>query len=600
MSAPSAGHGLSSEERLLIVLVGGLLGAGIVGLLGADLASLLAGRPLPHQAVGTGLEALIGGSHARALWRRPPPRVLVLACDGGIAMLIGAPLWQLWHHRERLAAHLTGTGAQDSRARRAREAKELGCEPRESPGILFGDNAFGRYDEPVFVVGQPGSGKSVWLVRNVLHTPGPSIITSTKPELVILTAGWHAQQHRPVFVWDLAGTMDLDEDLRLRWDPLASVARQADARIMARRFALASGLAKADDSHWVEAATGLLAGLFWAAVLRRRSQRTTMADVRDWALVPSRAREPTDILDGFGYTTEAQELRRVLGDEAAARGGGYTASVLGTVAAALGGFAEAALLDACSPADGEHFDVARFVEEKALLYIVGSPESQRSAAGVVAAMIEDTLERVRRYRLPQRPPLLLWLDEAPNMAVLGSLPEIVTTGRGEGICPVIIGQTLAKFTEAFGEHGAETIRGACVVELAYGGQRDVAYLRSLEALSGETAVESWSYSYGTERSATKGERTRARLTVEELRSLGKHKAWLVTRQGPIRAVRTTPWWQHREDGPRVAAAVAWAVANGYAKDWEVPNLGRYKKRFIEAQDALVSGVREEVAVDALY
>ncbi|MHB1763623.1 MAG: type IV secretory system conjugative DNA transfer family protein [Acidimicrobiales bacterium] len=574
---------VTTDEKLIIGIGVFAVGGGAILAIGAEIAARLAGAPAKHFSLLLGFQAL-GHLHAEAaIWHHNAPAgSFVVVCDVVVAIAVAALAVtgvKLFRKAE------LGAGASPTTLRsRKRDAQGLGCDADESPGILLGDSDYGRYDEPMFVLGQPGSGKSVWLTRNLLHTPGPSIVTSTKPEMFILTAGWHITHDRPVWVFDLSGKVPLDADLRLRWDPLASIRTQRDARIMGRRFAYASGIGKSEDQHWLEAGTGLLEALFWAAALARREQGpgeyVTMATVREWALTPGRVKDAINVLKRFGFESTAEMLTRDLAPENKAAGGGYTASVLGIVSTALAGFSEPALLDACSPAPGEHFDFERFIDERGVLYVVGSPEAQRSGAGVVAAMIEDTLEKAREYRMPQRPPLLLWLDEAPNLAVLPSLPEIVTTGRGEGICPVIIGQTLAKFADAFGPNGADTIREACVVELAYGGQKDIEYLRSLEAISGEATVTTWSESTGPDggRSRTKAERVRPRFTVEEIRALSPHSAWLVDRHREMRAVKTTPWWLV-DDGERVACSVAFAVEHGFARPHEVPNMAKHTRKY---------------------
>jgi hypothetical protein len=139
----------------------------------------------------------------------------------------------------------------------------------------------------------------------------------------------------------------------------------------------------------------------------------------------------------------------------------------------------------------------------------------------------------------------------------------------------------AKFAESFGREGADTIRQECPVELAYGGQKDIEYLRSLEAISGETTVDSWSESYGQDGagSRTKSERVKARYSVEELRALPPHNAWLVDRHRALRPVAThttTPCWAHK-DGIRVARSVAWAEAHGFTRPSDIPSMGKYQK-----------------------
>ena len=131
------------------------------------------------------------------------------------------------------------------------------------------------------MIGPTRSGKTSGLVvPNVLDWQGPAIVTSTKSELVDLTAA-HRRSIGPVSVYDPTGEI-VDRADAVSWSPLAGcqvldVAWTVAAWLCA---GLQQGGGRGDNdwAHWAESGKLLIAPLLYAAAVSDRS----IVDVRDW------------------------------------------------------------------------------------------------------------------------------------------------------------------------------------------------------------------------------------------------------------------------------------------------------------------------------
>src|ERR1700694_3619679 len=125
-------------------------------------------------------------------------------------------------------------------------------------------------EQAVLVLGPPRSGKTTALViPNVLAAPGPVVTTSTKPDVLLATAGARAEAGR-CWLWDPSGTVDTPPGVtRARWSPVPAWRSWEVALLTARAMSSAArhGGRAGDGGHWLERAEALLAPLFHAAAL---------------------------------------------------------------------------------------------------------------------------------------------------------------------------------------------------------------------------------------------------------------------------------------------------------------------------------------------
>jgi type IV secretory pathway TraG/TraD family ATPase VirD4 len=134
------------------------------------------------------------------------------------------------------------------------------------------------------------------------------------------------------------------------------------------------------------------------------------------------------------------------------------------------------------------------------------------------------------------PRLLLALDEAGNVAALADLPELATTGRGQGIQILSVWHDEAQLRRRYGE-AAPTVVNGHRAKLFLSGLADVGALESGSKLIGDEALVELNPSLDQYGRRSYGQSTTWRPLVapDELRRLHK----------PVK-VRLRPWFERRE------------------------------------------------------
>src|ERR1700728_1278262 len=188
-------------------------------------------------------------------------------------------------------------------------------------GIGGGGWAWTGRERSTLVLGPSRSGKpSSIVIPNVLVAPGAVVSTSTKPDVLRLTAparagcGW-------TLLFDPSASIEPAEGVvRIGWSPLNSARdwdgalSMADAMVHANRRGNRGARASNDD-HWTERAMSLLAPILHGAALRQCS----MGDVLSWVdrhdgapalrTLTERAESqvPADALSGILATDEREQ-----------------------------------------------------------------------------------------------------------------------------------------------------------------------------------------------------------------------------------------------------------------------------------------------------
>ncbi|MDT0319304.1 type IV secretory system conjugative DNA transfer family protein [Streptomyces millisiae] len=347
---------------------------------------------------------------------------------------------------------------------------------------------YSPYDQALRVIGPMGSGKTFrFLARLLRDVPGPALATSTKPDLLELTLG--ARRRRgPVATLDPQDLVPGQEPLR--WSPIHGAQDTLTAELRGRAFIAgtrtrASGAQDEGAAHYRHLAGTWLSCLIHAAALDGASWR----DVLRWSKRPDDP-APRQILHhhpGAGPEWAESLLDATTGDERAV---GNTRS---TLANALAAFAHQPVIDAVD-IDPEHAtDIENLLDADGTLYLLGKDSAHSTISPLVTAITEDVLDRAEQLAVtkPHRrldPPLVVALDEAPNIAPLPSLRQRVADGRGRGLCVIYLVQGWASAESRFGRDTAKELAAITNNTLVLGGSHDVALLKDLEALCGTTEV----------------------------------------------------------------------------------------------------------------
>ncbi|MHB1763251.1 MAG: type IV secretory system conjugative DNA transfer family protein [Acidimicrobiales bacterium] len=418
-------------------------------------------------------------------------------------------------------------------------------------GILLGQSVehgvpfFATFEDSILVLGPPRSGKSSSLIIPTLcDAPGAVVTTSTRPDVLAATAKLRAKAG-PVSVFDPQGLAAHLGVPTLRWDPVAGC---EDPEVAIRRtsaFVAGIDLGQAGGGQfWTAAAAALIRCLLHAAAISGGG----IADVAAWVKAPAdttpvRILGRPDAAPGWG-----DELAAIVHQPPATSG-----SVFATAQRAFDCFALPSVLASCQPS-GDGFDPREFVRRGGTLYVLGTPSSANSVAPLLACLVQEIVEeaRIAAAAMPGgrlEPPLELLLDEAANIAPLPSLPQLMATGGGDGICLMLVLQSQAQAVHRWSQAQADALRDAATIRLALPGINDATTLRDLSQLCGEVEIaqESTSRGGGGKSTSTHVQRV-PRFSPDAIRSLPDGHALLLHRRLPPFEIKLSPWWDRRFAG----------------------------------------------------
>lgn len=395
------------------------------------------------------------------------------------------------------------TPRQESFAQRAAKAHRAAqnASIASGHGVYLGhrgrDWMFAPPEQSVLVLGPPRSGKtSSLIVPNLLAAAGPVVSTSTKPDVITATAAARSRVGA-CLIFDPTGVTHVPNGLRsIRWSPIQAC-HTWDGALSVARSLVTVGLASASGptgairrDHWSERAEALIAPLLYAGARDGADMSTVLSWIDRRRSLPAQqilAATPghgaglaADLLDGVTSTDE-REL----------------SGIWSTASGVVGGYRTEQALAAATDPD---FDAAAFVHSSDTLYICAPARGQAQVAPMVVGIIEDIRTAAYQGAAQQpvddrRPPVLVALDEAANIAPLPDLPSMVSEGGGQGLTTLACFQDLSQAKQRWGQaaDGFLSLFGTTVVLPGIG---DVATLEALSVLAGEEEVGTRSLSSG--------------------------------------------------------------------------------------------------------
>jgi type IV secretion system protein VirD4 len=352
-------------------------------------------------------------------------------------------------------------------------------------GIGGGGWAWTGRERSALVLGPSRSGKtSSVVIPNVLVAPGAVVSTSTKPDVLQLTApararcGW-------TLLFDPSTSIEPAEGVvRIGWSPLNSARdwdgalSMADAMVHANRRGNRGARASNDD-HWTERATSLLAPILHGAALKRCSMRDVLSwvDRHDGApalrTLSERAESqvPADALSGILATDEREQ-----------------SGIWSTASGVLAAYRSISALASTEP---PYLDPASFCDGTNTLYICATGRQQQLMAPLIVGLLTEirdaAYERARQGT--SVPPVLFALDEVANIAPLPDLPSIVSEGAGQGLLTLACLQDLSQARSRWGAE-AEGFLSLFGTSVVLPGIADMTTLDALSVLSGDTELPS--------------------------------------------------------------------------------------------------------------
>ncbi len=428
------------------------------------------------------------------------------------------------------------------------------------------------------LVAPPGEGKTFRALVPVLRQhPGPAIATSTKADLYELSAIARARRG-PVFALDPNLLAPAAEPAR--WSPVTGCEQSEVAERRAAALVAATG----DDSDtqngtfFRDSARDLLKAYLHAAALEGLDIRAVL----DWSRRPEDP-APAEVLlsspsaaAGWGdlvglHTTGSPET---------------TSGVLRYVARALACFSHDAVIEACCPEPGEALDIEQFLIDNGTIYLLGKGSRLGAVAPLITAFADEVFDCAERLAatMPNRrldPPLLGLLDEAPSIAPVPSLPELLADGRGRGIVLVYAMQSFSQAVTRWGAQRAQTMGNATSITAVLGGLTSPTDLADLERICGQRRVRRVSTHRGTggrngrDHSRTISWESEAVLRADQIRTLQAGMALVLwSRLPPVLAhlplLSEQPDWQQVQQEEEQARQ-----ANDRARSAARPHKRRY-------------------------
>lgn len=351
-------------------------------------------------------------------------------------------------------------------------------------------------DSNVLVVAPPQSGKTSGTVAPaIVDHHGPVVATGVRDDILNWTLPWRAAGGGPLWLCEpmrTSGALPAGVQA-VRWSPLAGCHDMVDARLRAE--ALFSALPKggANDEYWRNAGQDLLAALLMAAArddgrigdvvawLDRDSDASPVEILRNIAATLT---DPDDAIDQSAIGSVASQLEAAIAQDPR-----YRAGVTGQALQAVAPFRLPAIRRMCDVPIETSFDPTGFLKESGTIWMLGSESHQRQAAGVCTALTAAIVEAARALARAQggrlRPPLLVALDEAVNVAPIPRLEQLLATGGGSGIQTMVVLQSMAAARHTWGTEMGDALLDFNNVKVILGGLSDAKDLQDLSTLLGQ-------------------------------------------------------------------------------------------------------------------
>jgi type IV secretion system protein VirD4 len=383
---------------------------------------------------------------------------------------------------------------------------QIFCEPVDEYATCIGTSNYGKkyvpHNSVTVRIAGARSGKSVGLADRILRHPGPVVATSTRTDLVDMTAELRTDKG-PIYIFNAGEIGNINSTLK--WSVLSGCKDMTTAK---RRASDLIGPIQegTDAANWQRKAVAVLAPLMYAAAhanLRMRDVASWIAAgemerPQVWARIKKILLERTP--DGhFAVNQLHQHFNtndRTL------------TSVTNSMTEALAWLtnpATAALGDAVG---SEEFDIERnLIDLDGTIYILGKRGPGVGAlTGALIAEIMEVARVVASRREGGRlsPALLMALDELA-LTCPGPVHDWVLDMGGFGITGDFCVQQRASLDEIWGVNGRSVILGNSLVVLFGAGCNQADVASDFSTMSGTRTETRRSYSYASGKKELSGE-----------------------------------------------------------------------------------------------
>lgn len=400
------------------------------------------------------------------------------------------------------------------------------------------------------VIAPQQSGKTLMdLLHKVMDAAGGLIVTSTKPELFLLTARARERASSPVQVLDLTGAVHWPA--RVRWDPVRDCTTLKTAKRRARALLRATAGegtdGKGNHAFFERRAVDVMTAYLLAAGLSGAS----LAEFVGWCQNDLDT-EAADVLRDFPHFVA---VRRTL-QQAQSVVEETRSGIWETLRDAIACLTDPEVVASALPSGVEPgFDPARFIRDGGTVYVLGSETDAAAQAPLITAFVQEVLDTARRLAIAGSssdgrerlsPPFTAVLDEIASICPLPDLPATLSDSAGRGVLVHYALQSPAQAQARWGKDAATLFDNTTALTI-FGGLKSEETLKWASLLtgrrleerrsrqSGRTLADPGSQHVGTERVDI--------LEPAAIRLIPRGRALLILRTMPALIVRLRPAWK---------------------------------------------------------
>lgn len=434
---------------------------------------------------------------------------------------------------------------------KARQSLELPANATEDEMIvalckLDGQTLYVQHEDSMWVFAPQRSGKTLFLaVGTILDAPGAVVVTSTKNDVLMLTAVAR-QRKGDVTVFDLQDISGWPETVR--WNVIDGCEDPDEALARAKAWAGAQPMGDVKNGDFFNSkAAAILGRYLHAAALGGKTIEDVVRWTNDFA-----DEEPINILmDNHAPAAFSARLRALT----TSRAGETVDSVQETLAGLMEPLSSPKAMRILSPAPGEGFEMRKFLAKPNTIYLL--TDGERSPVAPLVAMFTDFMFR-KAQRISQGMPggrlwpvLTMVLDEAPNVAALPDMAGALSDSGGRGIRVIGLSQSFAQNRARWGAEAATAIRGTSSIRLFLPGLEELDELDKIARAAGTVKKERVSTSQGRSGSSrTTSEEERQVVRGHDIQQLPVGEAFMHYSNLPPARVKLTPWWE-RPDADQI-------------------------------------------------
>lgn len=320
----------------------------------------------------------------------------------------------------------------------------------------------------IFVAAGPGAGKTQGIIiPNVTTiTDRSMVVTDPKGEIFALTSKIKEKQGYKVFVLNFE-----DMDCSMRYNPLSYVETTRDSLSISEIIVSAEN-DKGKKDIWYITQKNLLSSLILYFKYEMPPEKCSIPGILEFlSETDMEEDEDTGIgpLDEVFYSLPSEHpARKAYQLTFAKTKSKMRASVFVSLTATLSNYLDNEVGYFMGDSD---FIFDEIGKRKSILYMITPPidKSWNPLINLAYTQLFDRIYKVAKHNGRVLPiPLLLWLDELPNIGKLEQLQDVTATGRGYGIGTILIVQNITQMQEIYGEKNTESLIGNCATKICLG------------------------------------------------------------------------------------------------------------------------------------